>query len=680
MSRDLKTLLRDAAPSPTTTIDEGRLVDKALRQMRLMHAGGIAAVLLLVAAGVLLTVQALGGPGDVEIVGQPSDATGSGWQQMPSNPVDGRVFPTVVWADDRLLVWGGEKPSEGQWHDTGAVFDPAAMIWTEISDAPISARSEHAAVWTGQEMIVCCGRVRGETGAAAYDPDSDQWRTISTSPLANVEFPLAVWTGEEMIVTGGVTGGGTGENRTTAAYDPDIDKWRALPDVPDVPGGDLGNTAAAVWTGDRMIVWPSSGPHGLALDPAAEQWTQLPQLPEDVRPRGASLVWTGKEVLVVGSRAGLSEELVAAAYQPDSNSWRTLDPGLPLAEGSEGNFGSQAAVWTGNRMLVWTGYLGSGVTADGSVIVAYDPTDDSWDQLPTAPRLMWRPEVAWTGSQLIAIGQEANLILTPDQGPTDDRTAEAGNPPPPEPQPSPTVDVDAYFADLPAPDVPEGSALAGGGPRIEGRGILLPPAGPLHLSVPDAAHDTDGTLTFTVWLVDDQGNRIEQVHTEQANAGPQGADAIEVPVRTQEETKYEIRGELQQDDGDEVAWRDWAVVVPQIPSASLEITSDRPVNPGQEFQVAVRNHGTVTVGHGLPYELSRWNGNRWIPVEQELGPWNSIGFSVPPGQIGETQTITAPSRPGHYRLSKEISVDVDLDNQNLRVTAQFTVEDRPSRP
>src|SRR5918995_148197 len=42
------------------------------------------------------------------------------WSVAADHPVVGRVFPIVVWTGSEVIVWGGEKPSEGAWHADGA--------------------------------------------------------------------------------------------------------------------------------------------------------------------------------------------------------------------------------------------------------------------------------------------------------------------------------------------------------------------------------------------------------------------------------------------------------------------------------------------------------------------------------------------------------------------------------
>lgn len=406
MSRDLRTLLREAAAQPRRQVDESELVGRVLRRRSLARMGGIVAVVVTGIVGVALALQFSTAPNRTEVGGQPTsphagEPTARQWRQLPEDPVVGRVASSVVWADDRLLVWGGEEPNEERLHDTGAAYMPDSGTWSAMAEAPISPRSGQAAVWTGEEMIVCCGRTSGEAGAAAYDPDADSWRPLPPSPVASTQFAVAVWTGQDMVVTGGVADGGAVANRVTAAYRPDTNRWRTLPDVP----VDLGTRASAVWTGERMVVWPADGTAGLALNVAAERWGPLQWPPEGARPADASMVWTGREVLLVGAGATDDRQLVAAAYEPSRDRWRSIEVPLPPAEAANANRGSQAAVWTGTEMIVWTGHLGTGAADGESPLLAYDPTARQWRDL-VGSQTSWRPDLAWTGTGLLVIGRD----------------------------------------------------------------------------------------------------------------------------------------------------------------------------------------------------------------------------------------------------------------------------------
>ena len=107
-----------------------------------------------------------------------------------------------------MIVWGG---IDGVALGDGAAFDPSQNSWTAVSSvgAP-AARFNHAALWTGQEMLI----LDGSTGAtelpsgSAYDPGAGRWRPLTALgvPLART-LPGAVWTGTQALIFGGQAGG-----------------------------------------------------------------------------------------------------------------------------------------------------------------------------------------------------------------------------------------------------------------------------------------------------------------------------------------------------------------------------------------------------------------------------------------------------------------------------------------
>ncbi|MGH9223112.1 MAG: Kelch repeat-containing protein [Acidimicrobiales bacterium] len=179
---------------------------------------------------------------------------------------------------------------------------------------------------------------------------------------------------------------------------------------------------AAAWTGVEMLVWGGAGcqgacsgqgirahADGAAYDPSTDTWRSLPPSPLSAR-AGALAVWTGRELIVWGGVAG--ERFVAdgAAFDPASNRWRSLPPS-PLA----GQFGAPPGtvfqvpgVWTGKEMLVWG--QGAGVEspdADLPTGAAYDPAADQWRLLgpaPVAPRIA---VPVWTGQEMVVWGGQS---------------------------------------------------------------------------------------------------------------------------------------------------------------------------------------------------------------------------------------------------------------------------------
>ena len=86
-----------------------------------------------------------------------------------------------------------------------ALYDPLTDSWKPMrtTGAP-SPRKNHAAVWTGREMVVWGGRDgdRFFNDGARYDPATDAWKPV---PLPALLLPrksmTTVWTGKEMMAS-----------------------------------------------------------------------------------------------------------------------------------------------------------------------------------------------------------------------------------------------------------------------------------------------------------------------------------------------------------------------------------------------------------------------------------------------------------------------------------------------
>ena len=140
-----------------------------------------------------------------------------------------------------------------------------------------------------------------------------------------------------------------------------------------------------------------------AVQLAAGHWSALPLAPIAPR-RGASVMWTGAEMLVWGGASGAHDgQLYAdgAAYDPVAQTWRSLPP-APLSPRS-----GQVAVWTGHELVVWGCYTHVGVNAVAvtSSGAAYDPTTNRWRTLAPAPLSPRADALAvWTGTAALILG------------------------------------------------------------------------------------------------------------------------------------------------------------------------------------------------------------------------------------------------------------------------------------
>jgi len=340
----------------------------------------------------------------------------AGWSAVSSHPVMGRTFPVIIWTGIEYIVWGGEKPSEGEWHDTGAAFNPSTGQWRDLAASPLAPRSEHVAVWTGTEMIVCCGRQVGAgVAAAAYDPLADMWRVISSPPISPT-FGQAVWTGAEMVVFGGVGPGGFGNLRGAAAYNPTTG-WRTLSDLP----YGIERNAEAVLGNGVIYTWPSwlrtgDDAQPLAYHIATDSWEVLTVPPELKLPLSPSLTWTGYELIAWGLTPDLGQAFgVGLAFEPATGTWRALPPPpLPPTSPSDGSESSQSSAWTGTEMIVWTGWIGTEWDAPTTSVMAYDPAADSWSLVAPGPVMsigLYHNPLTWTGTHLLVYLPASSAVL-----------------------------------------------------------------------------------------------------------------------------------------------------------------------------------------------------------------------------------------------------------------------------
>lgn len=226
--------------------------------------------------------------------------------------------------------------------------------------------------------------------------------------------PVAFWTGETVVVLKTTNGGNdvTGEqwdpttNTATRIADSGL-TWRSNP--------------ASVWTGTEvLLVGGSSGPAlnaiGKAYNPTTDTWRTLADPPRPVDGWQNSIVghaaWTGTEMIMWQSNL---------AYNPNTDIWRALTV-TPLQFTAR-----RAAVWTGSELIIWGGChiendqcdeTNSGLLADGAI---YDPATDTWTEIPPSPLSGAVHLVSgWTGTEALFI------VTDPHDGA--ENTAAAFNP------------------------------------------------------------------------------------------------------------------------------------------------------------------------------------------------------------------------------------------------------------
>jgi N-acetylneuraminic acid mutarotase len=339
---------------------------------------------------------------------------GPAWRTFPKPPIEGQWGAKPVWTGKQLLLlspWIAGPPFGG------VALDPATERWRQLPHAPVEPAgtqpdypygTTQLQVWTGKELVVVLDHM-----TVSYNPATNRWRQGPPPPFVPLSMPppAAFWTGKEVLFWDGgpLRKGAADSGGRGAAYNPTTRRWRELPAAP------LRNRGGAhtAWTGKVLLVIGGSGTRqdetfrdGAAYEPAKDSWTALPAPPAGVAlptGDGAAAVWTGDELLLWnGSGVNAGQAAGGAVYNPASGTWRQLPaaPGLPRL--------GAATVWTGEELLAFGGIDPEQTAGIGRGGVAYRPATGTWRQVPGAagkPRSMM--SMVWTGS-------EALLVHPPD--------------------------------------------------------------------------------------------------------------------------------------------------------------------------------------------------------------------------------------------------------------------------
>ncbi|MEO8797772.1 MAG: hypothetical protein ABI551_07805, partial [Polyangiaceae bacterium] len=88
--------------------------------------------------------------------------------------------------------------------DSGADVE-VPSTWTSVSSTTLSARIDHVAVWTGQEMLIWGGYDASYLGdGARYSPSTSSWLPIASAGAPAIRGGHSgVWTGQALLVWGG---------------------------------------------------------------------------------------------------------------------------------------------------------------------------------------------------------------------------------------------------------------------------------------------------------------------------------------------------------------------------------------------------------------------------------------------------------------------------------------------
>jgi hypothetical protein len=261
-----------------------------------------------------------------------------------------------------MLVWGGSGGSDV--YADGASYDPVSDTWAAIaSPGDAVGRQRHQALWTGTQMLIYGGNDSADdpiAGGLAYDPATDTWEEIPPDPLGTLDTRYVEWTGTRMLLVGYADGREPDRRLARLAlYDPEARAWQAISGVAlsryNQPRP-IATTDAVLLVGSQPPAVEDGSPTSVIIHQSPSCW-RSPMVAAPANDAFLGPVWSGSLLIWPGQHG--------VAYEPAADQWWTL----PEAPGNLANRDAVPSVWAGDRVLVWSGLRGeSGEPLDDGAV------------------------------------------------------------------------------------------------------------------------------------------------------------------------------------------------------------------------------------------------------------------------------------------------------------------------
>jgi hypothetical protein len=298
--------------------------------------------------------------------------------------------------------------------------------WVRISDAgaPKSLHDQSwldsAAIWTGTRLVVAQRRDRKWNGSA-LDPCANAWTPIpeTTELPPNGQLPTS---GEDRPFRPSYDGSSYNTFDKISVWDWAGKAWVAFKaEARLAPRSHY----AIVLAGRRLFVWGGWSKalsvlgDGAVLDLSRKSWKKMSAADApSPRMEPTAVAWTGSRLVIWGGRVATTAPYSAhalgdgALYDPVTDRWTTMSP-----ENAPSPRTGATVVWTGRRLVVFGGAadVGGPPRHDGGV---YDPAANRWTPLGPPPGDVALPAANVGPLTRIMVGPDGRVVFVPDNAAT----------------------------------------------------------------------------------------------------------------------------------------------------------------------------------------------------------------------------------------------------------------------
>ena len=372
------------------------------------------------------------------------------WTTKASLPVSVQLHTATLLPNGNVLVLGGVLATDGTtpslMRANAEVYDPSSDVWTSLAPMAVPRYTHEATLLpdgtvlvtgardaTGMLLTISVTDGLGNPVAATevYDPRSGgQSIIVDPLPEPRYQHEATLLNDGTVLVSGGtyrVTGaGGDSATASVQRYTWNAalgSRWRS---VEPVSGAPLKSNTATLLPDGKVLVtggrygggWPVVGSQPFPLGgtasaevnvydpsaPAGSEWTARGSLPTQRQYHSATLLSTGKVLVVGGADSSNATALSSAQlYDPSAGggSWTTADA-IP----GGGRWGHTATTMLNGKVLV-VGGLGTAIWPPYGTVMLFDPAaaaGGQWTQGPSSAGRFGHTSSLLPGGKVLVVG------------------------------------------------------------------------------------------------------------------------------------------------------------------------------------------------------------------------------------------------------------------------------------